>query len=147
MLFFENFKMLLHDGAGLGMIFPGCAFTAVYALRHVADCHCAADIVATAENGSSLPLMRVMSETLKFIKSEALKEASKAWHVPVLSNMVCAMCCGCVGSLSRDDAYTRCRFAGSSLCRQCGEMWQRPSCAKLLTMLGAQWLCCMPLVC
>ena len=44
--------------------------------------------MAVAQNGTRLPLQKVMSETLRYIKTEALREASKAWHVPVTNDKV-----------------------------------------------------------
>jgi hypothetical protein len=44
--------------------------------------------MAVALNGTRLPLLKVMAETLRYIKGEALREVSKAWHVPVTNDKV-----------------------------------------------------------
>jgi hypothetical protein len=46
--------------------------------------------MAIAQNDVRLPLLKVMAATLKYIKDEALKEVSKAWHVPVTNDKVSA---------------------------------------------------------
>jgi hypothetical protein len=44
--------------------------------------------MAVALNGTRLPLLKVMAETLRYIKGEALREVSNAWHVPVTNDKV-----------------------------------------------------------